>query len=267
MRHLRFNEIYQCTNIMRNFRENRPEFPHLADYSTLRLVFGHFVHEEMLRVLTGPVQIFMGLREPHARFRSQLFFMARLRKQQGLPAVSMQEEVDHKDNGMCRAIVTRFPALAGEGTLAERALKVLDHCWCVYFSERFEESAAPIFQALDITPIDRNWNVGEYDETGLDEDVDFSAARLDQDLILYETALQRFAVQRPVSPECAERLATFRAEPPNQAKFHKSFYRATFQQFQTNGALADVIAHRKRVIAEMQAELLHYAERLKAHGG
>jgi hypothetical protein len=83
--------FYSCTDIATNLRENRMEFMHLNDYSTLKLVFGHFLHEEMLKILPGPVGIFVGLREPPARLKNR--FMANYRKQRGLPPVDLKDEL------------------------------------------------------------------------------------------------------------------------------------------------------------------------------
>jgi hypothetical protein len=258
---LRFNEVYSCSHLATNFKENRMEFMHLNNYSTLKFVFGHFLHEEMLKILPGPVQMFAGLREPHARFKSQLLFMAKIRKQRGLPHIDMKEEISLRDNVMCRSIISHCPTLAGDGTLAEKALNVLEHCWCVYFAERFEETTAPIFHALNITPGGQNWQVGEQSTDEIDsETIDLSGARLDQDIILYETAMKRYSKPREISRAAADDLEKFRTEPLRELRLQQSFYRDSFRQYRNDGILDDVIRRRNEMIVELRAELNRYSE-------
>ena len=84
MSRLPYNQVYQCTHFVRNFHENRMEFAHLNDYEQLKLVFGHLLHEEMLKPGAGPIRLFTGLREPRSRLRSHLIFLQTLRQRQGL---------------------------------------------------------------------------------------------------------------------------------------------------------------------------------------
>jgi len=261
MMQMPFYEMYQCTSLERNFLENRSEFQHINDYSRIRLVFGHFVHEEMLKSFEGPVQLFTGLREPRARLKSALFFQAALRKRQGLPQEDMTRAIARRSNAMCRTIASSFPTLAGDGTLAERALRVLDHCFCVYFSERFEETAQPVYAALNIEPGTQNFNVGSYEQK-IDgrqaEELDLSGADLEQDQILYETALERFAVPRPISAEAAERLEQLRLEPRRPVRLQRFYYSKSYGEYRDAGLLDRVIARRKSMIAELRAELAMY---------
>ncbi|HEY3636937.1 MAG TPA: hypothetical protein VGK90_02205 [Rhizomicrobium sp.] len=237
------------------------EFTHLYNHSRLKLVFGHLLHEEMLKYFDGPVAMFTGLREPRSRLKSHLMFLRKLRKDQGLPPLDIDAEIARRGNSMCKFLNSHFPSLAGtSGTDAERAVRILDHFWCVYFSDRFEESVAPVFDLLNIKPQKTNWNIHENPETEVDaEDIDVSAGQFDQDIILYETAVERYRVHRPLSVEAENNLAAFRAEPIRRRKLQKFFYAASYQQYRDANILDQVIAQRKRLISELEAELDWYA--------
>jgi hypothetical protein len=255
---LPFNTVYQCTHFVRNFRENRMEFAHLNNYGQLKLLFGHQLHEEMLKLMPGPVGLFTGLREPRSRLKSHLIFLRSLRLQQGLPPLDMEAEVVRRSNGLCKFLNSRFPSLAGEGSEAERAFRVLEHFWCVYFIDRFDETTGPIFEHLNIEPEKISWNIGAPAKSGEEDDIDISHAQLDEDMILYERAAERFCVQRPLCEESGHRIARFRAEPFRAPRLRKFLYAASYQQFRDAGMLDQVIAHRKRMITELEAELDRY---------
>ena len=156
---------------------------------------------------------------------------------------------------MCKFLISHFPSFSGEGTDAERALRVLDHFWCVYFLERFDETTQPIFEQLNIAPRNTSWNIRESHAGDGGSEIDISAAQLDQDIILYETALLRFSEPRPLSTEAQDRLDRFRSEPFRPQKWRKFFYGVSYEQFRDANVLDDVIAHRKRMISELEAEL------------
>ena len=72
-------QVYQSTSMIRNVRENRPEFLQILHHLTLKAVVGHWVHEAMLPVLQKPIVFASSLRDPVKRIRSQYRFDVTMR--------------------------------------------------------------------------------------------------------------------------------------------------------------------------------------------
>jgi len=71
--------VYQSTSMIRNFRENRPEFLEITQPKKLQAVVGHWLHESMLPALQRPIYLATSLRHPVDRVRSQYRFDVGLR--------------------------------------------------------------------------------------------------------------------------------------------------------------------------------------------
>jgi hypothetical protein len=47
------NQLYQSTSMIVNWFENYPEFFEHSSFSKLRILFGHWLHEDMLKIVPG----------------------------------------------------------------------------------------------------------------------------------------------------------------------------------------------------------------------
>ena len=108
-------EIYQSTSLVRNFRENRPEFVQIADHKKLRAVVGHWLHEAMLPALRKPILFASSIRNPVERIRSQYRF------DMGMRNASWQAEnpeafLERSRNVIVTFVNRAFPTIAARYT-------------------------------------------------------------------------------------------------------------------------------------------------------
>jgi len=203
------HSYYQNTSIIKNWKNKRPEFLDINEYSYLRVVWGHSIHEQMLYFLKTPL-LFTGLREPIARLKSNAKYMIDLRRRQGVP-FDLATWLQSQRNPMTWFIIDRFPTLAARDNTdmtpfekAKLALSNFDH---VYFADTFDESIKVIFDALNISAPSKKVNVG----VEMDIDIDIDPATLAYDLDLYDWARSYFServldLKRPTSKALADFL-------------------------------------------------------------
>jgi len=249
------SEIYQCTSINDNFLFDRPEFRHLVFKDRLRFVWGHHVHDEMLKQLRRPMVVFTGLRHPIARINSEVNFVAHQRKYQGKP-FDPAVELAGTRNPMCWFLITRFPSLAGEeGNAADRAMRVLVAFNWVYFSENFDESVAAIFGELGLTAPVEKMNVGRQK---IAYEIDHAAFAYD--IELYDRARAYFS-GRDVASSLRELTPAMQAmldEPVNHNRMRRYLYRVSYHEYQTWNSMDEVIRNRLQMIEEVKFELNYY---------
>jgi hypothetical protein len=250
-------EIYQTTSIIRNYFDGRSEFLQMMRPDQIRFVFGHTVHEEMLKLLGRPAILFTGLREPRERMLSEINYLIRLRKEQGATSLNIEEYLRNTKNPMCKFIINRFPTLAGqEGSLAKRAIRALS-CfnWC-YFADNFEETANAIFKALDISPSRINSNVAPKEKVS----VVLNEANIECDLELYRCAREMFQetdVDVAISyPKAA--IKEFVNAPPKLPELRRFLYDSCYWEYKDWGRLEEIIGIKMRMIHELSAEIQLY---------
>ena len=106
-------EIYQSTSLIRNFRENRPEFPLITNYSRLRGLTGHWLHEEMLPALKKPVFFASSIRHPVKRIHSQYRFDMGMRNARW-QAKNVDEFLAKNRNVIVTFVNRAFPTISGD---------------------------------------------------------------------------------------------------------------------------------------------------------
>jgi hypothetical protein len=254
------NQIYQTTSMIRNYQEGKSEFLQLLRRDRLRFVFGHTVHEEMLKYLSGSVVLFTGLREPVSRLESELNYKLRLSDKQKNERPNIEEHLSRINNPVCRFLVDRFPTFAGtDGTLADRAMQVLESFQVVYFAENFEETAKTIFALLGISPPPLQSNVGDGDRIAISP----GSSQLAFDVELYERARQAFCGTRGLDEIEMKnpKVDQFRKTPKNENKLRRFLYSSTYGEYKSWKVTDDVIRQKLRLIDEMSVEIATYIDR------
>jgi hypothetical protein len=250
--------VHQSTSHRTNFLQGNLSFLALARYDHLRFVFGHSVHEEMIKRLPAPPILFTGLREPEARLRSYLGWQRHLRDE-GQPTETLEEALFKTRDPMCWFIINRFPTLAGtSGTPAERAMNALRAFTYCYFPDTLERFARLMFRQLGIKPKKTNYRVAE--QAPLDVRID--PGILNNDRILYELAREHF-MRVPLSRDCllpTERVIRFHSEPPQQSVLRDFLHKQQRFEYREWNILADVRQHLESRIDELQLELAAYSE-------
>ncbi|CAN5807122.1 hypothetical protein BH23PSE1_BH23PSE1_11740 [soil metagenome] len=239
------HEVYQNTSIIMNWRDGQPEFLDIHDHARLRVVWGHSVHEEMLRYLKEPV-LFTGLREPVARLVSEARYQIDLRRRQEREPIDLAAWLARQRNPMTWFIINRFPTLAERDNKAltpfEKARTALQSFHHVYFTDTFGPSIAAVFEALGVTPpAEKEANAGVLKD--LDIAVDLEP--LQYDLQLYAWAKERFGGRAldPAAP-MPEPLSAFLARPPRSEALEQFLFRSQAGEYSGWKALDAVIEDR-----------------------
>jgi hypothetical protein len=257
------DQIFQNTSIILNFQQKREDFLHIRAKHRLRFIWGHAIHEEMLKFFGPQTILITGLREPIERFRSELHYTVRLARQQRRPCPDIEGYIKRVRNPMCHFLIARFPTIAGEtGTPADRAINVIDAFHYVYFSETFEETAGAIFKAMGISPKPVNSNIAsEARGDSFDINMDFHK----HDIAVYAHACARF---RGVSPEHAFSatstiFANFLVTPIKMNVLRDFLWNSAFNEYNNWKALPEVFEERKRQIEELEYEIATYRRLLE----
>jgi hypothetical protein len=177
-----------------NFMLGRPEIMHMPRRDQLKFVWGHSIHEEMLKYFRSPVFLFTGLREPKTRLESMYLYHVRMARSLGNDPLSLEQFLEFTSDPICHFFIHRFPTFAGEkGSPFERARCVIDMFDHVYFSENLEDAASIIFQRLDISPEQINYNQRPSGESSAI--VDVPNENIAHDVDLYEYAKSQFSTK------------------------------------------------------------------------
>ena len=249
--------VHQSTSHRSNFLQGNLSFLALARYDQLRFVFGHSVHEEMIRRLPVPPILFTGLREPEARLRSYLGWQRELRDV-GHSTETIEDTLSRIRDPMCWFIIKRFPTLAGaSGNPAERAMNALRAFTYCYFPDTLERFAKVMFRQLGIKPSKINDRIAALPPPAVRIDPDI----LENDRILYELARKHFAwvplSRDSLSP--TERVIQFHSEPPQPGVLRDFLHQQQMFEYRGWNILADVRQHLKARIDELQLELAAYS--------
>lgn len=258
MSRMRVRQVYQCTSLHRNFVEFRPSFFDLYDKPSLKLVWGHWLHEEMLRALPK-TYIFTGLREPKDRLISEYKFNTRLMKQQGRVPMSPSEWLEGQDNPICHFLIERFPQLADASnsslSLSQKAIRVLECFDHVYFTDNYEESANHIAEILGIKAMILHDNASDQEEPVT---LDLKRDQLIFDQELFEWAKKAFGSNPPKSrPECHKRLANFLQKPADLQKLQHFIHQAEAEELMNYGILDREVGYIDKAIERLQIQKQH----------
>lgn len=252
------HRIFQNTSIIENYRKRRKDFLQLGSYDSIKFVFGHTIHEEMIKFFGDrTVFLFTGLREPRQRMVSELRYMSRLATAQGRDSVDLEDYINKTKNPMCWFLNSRFPTFAGKkGTAFERAARVVEHFDHIYFTEDFDNSAKPIFDALEISNSDSISNQTKSREK-------IPAVKTDNllfDIELYEYCSEKVARDGGWFPKEQNLTARRKFENSNVKidELRDVLYRASLGEYRSWRCLDDVVAEKKLLLHEIERELNYY---------
>lgn len=219
-------EVYQSTSMIRNFRENRPEFPEITDHARLKALIGHWLHEDMLPFLSGYLLFATSLRDPIARVRSQYRFDVGIRG--GVWARQDTETfLKANRNVICKFLTRAFPSIAADfDDLAEAAKAVLSGMDCVFDVAQADENQKYLmaqvgFENATIPRANTSGHVGQQ----LDASADDIAEYCRHDIALYEWFQTRAAaaagarLRNPVfDPAMRDRFVELRKGPADHTR-------------------------------------------------
>ena len=117
-------EIYQSTSLIRNYRENRPEFLQITNHHRLRAVVGHWLHEAMLPPLRKPIVFASSIRHPVDRIRSQYRFDMGMRGPKWQPE-SPEVFLERSRNVIVSFVSRAFPSIAARHSNPVDACKAI----------------------------------------------------------------------------------------------------------------------------------------------
>ena len=215
----------------------------------------------MLPLIRRPNLLFTGLREPLDRINSDLGYNERLYNYLG-KTFDVSSYISWVRNPTCNFLVQRFPRVAGtEGSLMERAMRVLECFHFVYFPETFSELCNKVTQTLNLPPVTKNENV-----TPSPKKFDVDAANFTADIALYEEAYKKWGPDSPIrgAAKVDEILSALCQAPSNLEVLRKFYYNVTYLEYKHWNVLDQVIDARTALIGELKAELEVY-EKLRAN--
>lgn len=240
-KHLSKDQIFQSTSLIENWRTGRPDFLEIKDYSKLVFVWGHWLHEEMLKFFDKPV-LFTGLRDPRDRIESEYFFDRRLRLAQGRKILSPEEWLRNRRDPMCQFIVSRFPTLSGKGTLFERARSVLECFNFVYFTN---DLSGPARLILNHIGVDFEGVPGENVRPDICERIYVEEGQIENDMLLYRWAKETFDCLSGIEESINNsRLESFLEGPLNIERLAEFHAKAAVEEYRNFNVLA---AARERI--------------------
>ncbi len=249
------DQIFQNTSVYRNYREQKQDFLYIREKERLRFVWGHLIHEEMLKFFGTNAILVTGLRDPIERFKSELNYAARLANHLSNSRPDIEAIIKKTRNPICWFLIRRFPTIAGEaGSPADRAMNVIDACHYVYFSENFDDTAGAIFKAMGINPKPLRSNVAPDRKS---EVFDIDVKRFTYDIELYERARQKFSDMSPekafsrASPGLTKLLST----PLNEKVLRDFLYDTAFYEYKNWNVLTQVLAYKKSQVDELNYEI------------
>jgi len=149
-RRLSEDEYYFCSSYHENWLAGRPLFAQVRAPERLRIVFGHYVHQDLLSVFADrELFLFTGLRDPVARAISDYRQLNAIRAWAGEAPVEGGEYIAGHAGAVCSEILRAFPATEGTEPWrqAKAALEMFDY---IYDADAFDTQARVIFEVLDV---------------------------------------------------------------------------------------------------------------------
>lgn len=209
-RRLSEDEYYFCSSYHENWLAGRPLFAQVRAPERLRIVFGHYVHQDLLSVFADrELFLFTGLRDPVARAISDYRQTNAIRAQAGDAPLEGHEYIAAHAGAVCSEILRAFPATedAEPWRQARAALDMFDY---IYDADAFETQARVIFEVLDVpaeTSVSDNVSDRKVLPPGFDpviqrgcELIRRETGFLEQDLALWAWAQPRLGQITPTPP-------------------------------------------------------------------
>lgn len=124
------------------------------DLLNLKFIFGHGVHEGLLRTLPHPdLALFCVFRDPYLHMLSHFKHQTRMGANDGTSITPGKFLEQRSDNPASRFVVAHFPTLAGEGDLRTQVLNVLKHFRFVLSTDNLTEQSVGLFRLAGVPPI------------------------------------------------------------------------------------------------------------------
>ena len=149
-RRLSEDEYYFCSSYYENWLAGRPLFAQVRAPERLRIVFGHYVHRDLLSVFADrEVFLFTGLRDPVARAISGYRQLNAVRARAGGVPLEGGEYIAEHASAACAEISRAFPGIDGSTPWkhARAALETFDY---IYDTDAFDAQARAVFAVLDV---------------------------------------------------------------------------------------------------------------------
>ncbi len=254
-------EFYQNTSMIRNWKNGWPEFFDIQDYASLRLVWGHSVHEQMLHYLQRPI-LFTGLRDPAKRLLSNAKFQVKLHETQGRK-FDVETWLANEKNPMCWFIINRFPTFAAKDnqslTPFERARNALTAFDYVFFTENFTDSATAILRELGSSS-----ELMEKNKTSREDiDIELDLSNLKYDFELYEWARNTFANKEFSAPlEPNSLVQDFLSASPKLKELEGFLFNSMANEYSGWGVLKQQLQRRHDKAMQILREVAVYKKKL-----
>ena len=251
------HSVYQSTSLIRNWRDEQPQFLDICDYRCLRVVWGHFIHEQMLYYVQNPILI-TGMRDPAERLTSEARYQVSLHKLQDRP-FDVEHWLANQLNPMTWFIINRFPTLADRENLSltpfEKAKKALSAFHHIYFTENFLRSVKTIFTAIGTSVVEKISNKSAAEEFTIEVDQE----KIQFDIELYNWARNKFGSQElDLAAPMPRVLVRFLERPPRPRILEQFLFRAQANEYYAWNALDEVIDDRIAQATRILKEVEYY---------
>jgi hypothetical protein len=249
------HHMVQTTALIRNRDEGRPQFFETASFKTLKLIWGHAVHEEMLYLVDHPF-LFTGLREPAERIASHARFDIYLARTQGRAPLDVEKWLSLQQDPICRYIIERFPRLSGDASMSlfERAKSALSAFHFVYFTNNFEKSSSAIMQAMGYMAESKKENVAT-----VDVPIEVNRDYIRHDLALYEWAVDRFGdMDLDLDAEAPAPFQKFMLEPSQEHVLEEFIFRQQALEYDFWNIIDQVAKEKLDAASRALAEARYY---------
>jgi hypothetical protein len=171
-------KIYQSSSIITNYWNNRLEYIFAPYPEQFRVLFGHWLHEEMLKKALGTPCLVTSIREPISRFKSQYKFDLKIANENDFDIRSRDEFLKLNSNVYAEYLLNTFPSIAIKyDSKLDACLAILKIFDVLYESVDFDKKAPILANKLgiDLKGMPKRVNISE-NET----DIPFSDAEISQ---------------------------------------------------------------------------------------
>ena len=254
------HQVYQNTSIIMNWKDKQPEFSDIQDYQSLRIIWGHDIHEQMLHYVRNPI-LFTGMRDPVSRLISEARYQVDLKERQGMQFDVFKWLLKQR-NPMTWFIINRFPTLADHNnkslTPFDKAKKALSSFHHVYFTETFEKSSRAIFRAIgvDVKMKETNKSVKK------DLNIEVNKDLLKYDMELYAWARDEFSSKKlNLSTSISPDLEKFLGSQPQSHILESFLLSQQAGEYFSWGALSEVIEDRITRATRLLKEAEYYRKK------
>jgi hypothetical protein len=261
--HLEAGKFLELSDAIVPFSLNRFVTWHdVHDPTQLSLIFGHYVHEEMLKYFGNASFLFTVLRNPIERHESQYFFDRRISLRQNTKVLELDRFLEYKRNGMCKFLAQRFPSIAaacGHDTVAA-AVKCLGMFDRVYLYENFAGQIAEVCQMLSMSPQLPPTNQRDPGMALSDAEKEKIRLACQDDLQVYETVRSIFGTsgakrKRAVHSDLVAERTQLLGNAFSDAKLNEFLAGYTYSEFRNWKRLEEYQRIRERQLQAIRQEL------------